>query len=37
MVDEQVADAFVQVLALRLDPAWRRLADDERERLPADR
>ncbi|MEX0765680.1 MAG: chlorite dismutase family protein [bacterium] len=32
MVDEQVADAFVQVLALRLDPAWRRLADDERER-----
>lgn len=33
MVDEQVSEsAFVQVLALRLDPAWRRLADEERER-----
>lgn len=33
MVDEQVRDqAFVQVQAFRLDPAWRRLADEERER-----
>jgi chlorite dismutase len=33
VVDEHVAEnAFVQVLALRLDPAWRRLPDDERER-----
>lgn len=37
MVDEQVRDqAFVQVLALRLDPAWRRLADEERERATAE-
>lgn len=33
MVGEQVNEhGFVQVLALRLDPAWRRLTDDERER-----
>ncbi|HET6781740.1 MAG TPA: chlorite dismutase family protein [bacterium] len=37
MVDEQVRDqTFVQVLALRLDPAWRRLADEERERATAE-
>ncbi len=33
MAEEQVsAQEYVQVLALRLDPAWRRRADDERER-----
>lgn len=33
MVGEQVNEhGFVHVLALRLDPAWRRLTDDERER-----
>ncbi|MBI2972671.1 MAG: chlorite dismutase family protein [Armatimonadetes bacterium] len=33
MVGEQVNEqGFVQVLALRLDPAWRRLTDDVRER-----